>query len=571
MVEVVGPGAGEAAQPRSRAATAGSRRAVALLIAAAVLWGGLYVHRTSFVSLGERYFTLWDDAMISMRYARNLAEGHGLVWNADGERVLGISNPGVALVMAAVHLLPLPPSRTSLVVQVLGLALLAACMALSAWIAWRLFPDTRAVGVGAAGLTALGGALGIWILQGSDVGFVALWLLLCVALLASSPRWPPALFPVLAVGFWIRIDMALFVAVFVAVSLLYPGPRMRRLLGGAALLAALVGAGVGLCWLYYGDPLPNTYYLKATGAPRAQVLGTGLRDLAGALPGLALPLALGAVATWRHRRQPAVVACAALFLAALGYNTWVGADWVPGITSRFVVPTFPLLWILVAAGAAEALRMVGLAGRAHAAALAAVVLGVGVSASPPPVRAEWFDPGAPTMYHSMSRQLVRFAQLLVAESGPETTICAGWAGIAPYFSGLPAIDPLGKSDRHIARLETASFAAGHSKRDWAYVLGREPDVFFRVHPEVEVRPDFQRAHALVVLPDLFFYARKDWLPGLGGEARVFPLPLARREWRSAAELVARAKVLYEDPGTPWQPVAASFQKRFRRVYRGEAR
>src|SRR5262245_62098493 len=31
---------------------------------------------------GTRYFWLDDDQMISMRYARNLANGEGLVWNA---------------------------------------------------------------------------------------------------------------------------------------------------------------------------------------------------------------------------------------------------------------------------------------------------------------------------------------------------------------------------------------------------------------------------------------------------------------------------------------------------------
>jgi outer membrane cobalamin receptor len=40
--------------------------------------------RSSAVIDGERYFALGDDAMISMRYARNFAHGHGLVWNVGG-------------------------------------------------------------------------------------------------------------------------------------------------------------------------------------------------------------------------------------------------------------------------------------------------------------------------------------------------------------------------------------------------------------------------------------------------------------------------------------------------------
>ena len=37
---------------------------------------------------GERVFCLWDDAMISMTYARNLVEGHGLTWSRRGDAVV---------------------------------------------------------------------------------------------------------------------------------------------------------------------------------------------------------------------------------------------------------------------------------------------------------------------------------------------------------------------------------------------------------------------------------------------------------------------------------------------------
>ena len=46
--------------------------------------------RTSLVLDGTRYFWLDDDQMVSRRYARNLAEGVGFVWN-PGERVEGCS------------------------------------------------------------------------------------------------------------------------------------------------------------------------------------------------------------------------------------------------------------------------------------------------------------------------------------------------------------------------------------------------------------------------------------------------------------------------------------------------
>src|SRR5262245_24335722 len=99
---------------------------LAAVLCAELAWGGLYISRTSFDHDGERVFCLWDDAMISMQYARNLADGWGLVWNPGGERVFGITNPGVTLVMAGLQLLPRDARRGSLGCQLLDLAALPA-------------------------------------------------------------------------------------------------------------------------------------------------------------------------------------------------------------------------------------------------------------------------------------------------------------------------------------------------------------------------------------------------------------------------------------------------------------
>jgi hypothetical protein len=75
---------------------------------------------------GERYWWLGDDAMISMRYGRNLANGLGLVWNSSGERVEGYTNFLWTIYMAFVHLLPVPASKTSLVILLTNIILTIA-------------------------------------------------------------------------------------------------------------------------------------------------------------------------------------------------------------------------------------------------------------------------------------------------------------------------------------------------------------------------------------------------------------------------------------------------------------
>ena len=115
------------------------RRHIALFFCAlwlALAWiGGEYVARTSFEVEGQRVHTLWDDAMISMQYAKNLSAGYGLVWNAGGERVQGITNLGMARIMAGVHLFPVGPFKVSLLIQMLNLVMLGATLVLVWYVA----------------------------------------------------------------------------------------------------------------------------------------------------------------------------------------------------------------------------------------------------------------------------------------------------------------------------------------------------------------------------------------------------------------------------------------------------
>ena len=73
-----------------------------------------------------------------MRYAKNLAEGHGLVWNPGGERVEGYYNPLWVLLMAIFHLLPIAASKVSLFVQFSAALLLATNLFFVKKIAERL-------------------------------------------------------------------------------------------------------------------------------------------------------------------------------------------------------------------------------------------------------------------------------------------------------------------------------------------------------------------------------------------------------------------------------------------------
>jgi hypothetical protein len=62
-------------------------------------WSGAFIWKSSIpLNSGGRAFCLFDDAMVSMRYAENVVQGHGPVWN-PGERVEGYTNPLMVALM----------------------------------------------------------------------------------------------------------------------------------------------------------------------------------------------------------------------------------------------------------------------------------------------------------------------------------------------------------------------------------------------------------------------------------------------------------------------------------------
>lgn len=493
------------------------RRASAVLLAVVLLadlaWGAVYIHRTSFVREGHRVFCLWDDAMISMQYARNLADGWGLVWNAAGERVQGITNLGVTLVMAALHLLPVAATKLSLLFQLLNLAALALVLLLVRDLALRCSGD-RAVAAGALVGTALCCSLHLWSLQGADCGAIALWLLVGLGWLArAAGAWPRGLFAWLALGVVIRPDAVLFYLAFLVASPAFGGRKGQRLVAAAAVLAVTSAALALFGILYYGDPLPNTFYLKATGSPFGLMLRAGLLEFMYWPLGLVTAAPLAAAALVRFGRNPVVALATLLLATALAYNVLVGGDWKGEYGSRFVAPVLPLLALLAAAGARALVDALPLAldRRVGAAAVVVIAAAVAVLASPRRALVDWFDFRTPPMLKPENESNFDHAIYLRDHTRPTASIAVHYGGVPPYFSGRRAIDVLGKSDRHIARLHVDRFVPGHSKWDWDYVLGElQPDIFIGASRGLARNPDFHRGYYLVQVRgrDLSFFVRR---------------------------------------------------------------
>jgi len=108
---------------------------ISLILIGVIFFAGLYD------SISRAWTS--DDAFISFRYAQNLVEGKGLVYNS-GERVEGYSNFLWTLLVALGIKLKLDPID---VTNALGVISFALTVLTFIYISWRLFKDSRPWGV----------------------------------------------------------------------------------------------------------------------------------------------------------------------------------------------------------------------------------------------------------------------------------------------------------------------------------------------------------------------------------------------------------------------------------------
>jgi arabinofuranosyltransferase len=474
---------------------------LAFILVAWIVYAAVFIYLTSVVAGGVRYFLLFDDEMISMRYAANLAHGYGLVWNPHGARVEGFTNPLWVLIMTVLHLLPVSLAKMSLLVQILGAALRFATLLIVWRLALAMSRNSKAVALCAVFFTAFYYPLNDWSLRGSEVALLAPMLTLAAWLAIRTMSGAPSgwLWPLLAATTLVRLDMTVSVVTILALVAWADPPRRREhlLYGGGFLLLLLSAQLLAACW-YFGNPLPNTYYLKMTGYPTWPRIEQGLRTARHFLMHLD-PVLLGLVAAviWLKREAKCAL-LGAVFVGQVAYSIYVGGDaWEQfGGANRYVVVAMPIFIILVALalemtatalssirGAAQNSATKWIAGGVFGlmAAASAVALGTFAVDNINSV-ISWRQTlllDRPPEYeeHRGQVELALMTDRLTDRGG---SIAVVWAGVLPYFANRTAIDLLGKNDATVAHepmRRDLAFCPGHMKWDYAYSVGvLKPDV-----------------------------------------------------------------------------------------------
>ena len=246
------------------------------------------------------------------------------------------------------------------------------------------------------------------------------------------------------------------------------------------------------CWrfIYYGYPLPNTFYAKV-GFASDQVI-RGLKYLfLFIIPATAILIPLidpPAVFGWIRRNRDLFIL--PVICAVFGvYIVFIGGDSLPAF--RFFIFIMPLICLISAIS-------IPLFGRREATVIFMAVFAYNIIM--------WnFILVLPHLKTSHVAENGREAGIWLKENVPGNAVIAtNTAGSIPYFSGLKTIDMLGLNDAHIAHRnipEMGSGSAGHEKGDGEYILKCRPDLIQFGSSLGEIKPVFRSDHELFENPE----------------------------------------------------------------------
>jgi len=472
-----------------------------LVLMLAFFFYTIFIYRTSFIIDGERYFTLIDDAMISMRYAKNLSDGYGLVWNPGESPVQGFTNMGWMFFMAILHLIPIPASKISLLVMVTAMVLLLG----NALLAYRICdissPQAEWSSLIAATIIAFYYPLVFWSLRGMEVAIttllVGLSALLVIQIIETKNlKLSNFLGLVILMALLVRFDV-IFQLLLVLLCL-FSSCRNRREVSRVALpaLVFIVAiAGILLFqYLYFGDIYPNAYYLKVEGVSYLDRLRLGilvLVDYASRDFLVPLLIAIGGLIFYQDLRKRENYLLLGLFLVQCIYSVYVGGDYAepyntrPQVeaANRFITQGMPALIILFSIAITRFTSDI-LSRREFSKkhnSLFSPTLAITISLATLLVISgkpwfKWTVHNAPLLDTDIWR--TKLGVHIGKNTLDDATIAVHAAGQIPYYSNRNTIDLLGKNDPFVAKGSPASaFRPGHNKWNYEYsILILKPDL-----------------------------------------------------------------------------------------------
>ena len=305
--------------------------------------------------------TLWDDAYMFHRYALNLVNEGRLTWNPGGEPTYGLTTPLVLVLTLPLHLVT--GGNPSLTVMLTSVIAGVVFLGLLVW-QWKRAPGSRVIKL--VGLVLVAACLALsqttdHFVSGMDTTFALAYLtgwLIAVRWMdrARTLRAAVTVGVLGGLAFWARPDLCVFVLAVPAALAVVAREADRRRAGWIALLtcAATLGAVLVFNRLYFASWLPLPFYAKSLHLYGDNIWrvyrGASTTELSAFLVSywplfviIGLDVALGVRRWWR--REPvdlALVAATAFFL----FYYWLGPLPIMPYSQRFFHPMLPALFCL---------------------------------------------------------------------------------------------------------------------------------------------------------------------------------------------------------------------------------
>jgi len=394
-----------------------------------------------------------EDAYISFRYARNLVECQGLVFNA-GEHVEGYTNFLWTVLLAQGLRTGLQPATIAT-----GLGLLFTTLTFT-WLSLlaRQLLVPQVIFPVALGVLALNYSWASFSTSGLETSLLCsllaleFWILVRGFAGSRQRHWRlmVAAGVIAAALLMTRPDSVLVVPpilLFLMLQQLSFGRKVQ--LGGLFLITLAVCYLPYYYWRfsYYGYAFPNTFYAKgALGAHHLQGFVYVWEFMRRYFLWVLLPVPLVACVVHAIRKgmtNAAVVLLLSYSLLHAGYVVWVGGDFMEG---RFFIPLLPFLYLLIEKGVRSFVRHHTL----RVTVLAVMLLSVMVNQ-------EVIEPGKIEQGITDERSWMPVVSLWLEEGAVmgrhlpvDTLVATDAIGAFGFASRLPIVDTLGLVDETVA-------------------------------------------------------------------------------------------------------------------------
>jgi len=403
-----------------------------------------------------------DDAYISYRYAQNFVDGHGLVFN-PGEKVEGYTNLLYTLIAAI--FISINPNMVYIGCFSFNILAYIATLLLFYWYLRNITDENRAK----IGFLILCATPVMWAwhasgLEMSSVLFVQLAIFIIADLIAR--KYSNRLFVLygclVAMVIFLRADG--FVFAFLSSMILFRRKNYRCFVLAVIIIVAFTLIYIAARYSYYGDILPNTYYVKVSGSP-LQRLESAAYQLFGMFKKNAfflyiIPIIFGAFQVINKLRTTNLFSIEDIplipfiSLALLAYWVYVGGDvyyerflllLIP-LSIIYIVSTLPPKWYLTIMFCFLILQFVSFT----------------------------FD----QRFNYHINKYDRWVDLgkFLANKHPQNTLAIDAAGKVPFYSRLPTLDMYGLNNRYIGKKPATFFFVGHNKYDPDYIFEQQPDL-----------------------------------------------------------------------------------------------